>query len=251
MCCLASYARGLAMSPPDGAGEIRRIIDMAEDVKPEPPRPLMRELPPADPFPVDALGTILAGAARAIQDRVQAPVAIGAQSVVGAATIAVQGHADIVLPIGPGQVRPLSSYLITVALTGERKSASDTEAMWPIRQRELVLREQYETDALEYANDKAAYDAARAAAIKKSKGNRAEIRAALEAIGPAPLPPLTPLLTCEEPTYEGMCRLLMRTPQHRHLRPRGRAIHRRARHVGRGAAAHRGRAVVRMGRRAD
>ncbi len=29
----------------------------------------------------------------------------------------------------------------------------------------------------------------------------------LDALGPAPLTPLTPMLTCPEPTYEGMCRL--------------------------------------------
>ena len=52
-----------------------------EPVKSEPPRPLMRELPPADPYPIDALGHVLAPAARAIHDRVKAPVAIGAQSV--------------------------------------------------------------------------------------------------------------------------------------------------------------------------
>ena len=51
----------------------------------EPPRPLMRELPPADPFPVDALGSVLAPVARAIHDRVSAPVAICGQSVLAAA----------------------------------------------------------------------------------------------------------------------------------------------------------------------
>jgi hypothetical protein len=103
------------MSPPDGAAELRRIIEMAEDVTPEPPRPLMRELPAADPFPIDALGNVLGAAAVAIHDRVQAPIAIGGQSVIGAATLAAQGHADVVLPIGPGQPKPISSFLITVA----------------------------------------------------------------------------------------------------------------------------------------
>src|SRR5258707_4000007 len=96
--------------------------------KVEPPRPLMRHLPPADPFPVDALGDLLGAAARAIHDRVQAPLAICGQSVLAAATLAAQGHADVVLPIGQGQARPLSSYFVTVAATGERKSACDTEA---------------------------------------------------------------------------------------------------------------------------
>jgi hypothetical protein len=42
----------------------------------EPPRPLIRELPPADAFPIDALGDLLGSAARAIHERVQCPVAI-------------------------------------------------------------------------------------------------------------------------------------------------------------------------------
>src|SRR5438105_2784702 len=133
------------MSPPDGAAEIRRIIDVAEEAIPEPPRPLMRELPPADPFPIDALGNVLGAAARAIHDRVQAPLAICGQSVLAAAALAGQGHADIVLPIGPGQSRPLSLYLVSIAASGERKSACDSEAMLPIRRREAALREKYDS----------------------------------------------------------------------------------------------------------
>jgi hypothetical protein len=199
-----------AMPPRDGAGaaEIRRIIGMAEDARPEPPRPLMRELPPADPYPTDALGDVLASAAHAIHDRVRAPLAIGAQSVLGAAALAIQGHADVVLPIGPGQARPLACYLITVAASGERKSACDAEAMWPIRRREEALRDAHDGEALRYASDRAAYDRARDVALRAGKSDRAAIRAALDELGPEPDPPLAPMLTCPEPTYEGMCRLL-------------------------------------------
>jgi hypothetical protein len=195
------------MSPPDGAAEVRRIIDAAEEVKPEPPRPLMRELPPADPFPVDALGDVLGAAARAIHDRVQAPIGIGAQSVLGAATLAVQGHADVVLPIGPGQVRPLSCFLITVAATGERKTACDAEALWPVRKHETALRSRHDVDMPSYANDKIAWDKARDEAVRRGKGDRAAIKAALDRLGPAPVMPLHPMLTCPEPTFEGQCRL--------------------------------------------
>jgi len=80
--------------------------------------------------------------------------------------------------------------------------------MWPIRRREAALRAQHDIDALRHANDRAAYDRAREVALKNGKGYRDTIRAALDALGPAPVPPLTPMLTCEEPTYEGMCRLL-------------------------------------------
>jgi len=70
----------------------------------------------------------------------------------------------------------LSSYLITVARSGERKSACDTEAMWPIRRREAAFHEQYENDAVQYTHDKTAYDAARASAIKHGEHRSAKHR---------------------------------------------------------------------------
>ena len=57
------------------------IVEQAEEMRAEPPRPLTRPMPPADAFPVDALGDVLGAAARAIHDRVQAPLAICSQSV--------------------------------------------------------------------------------------------------------------------------------------------------------------------------
>src|SRR4051812_14648090 len=99
-----------------GAEAVRESVRMAEDVKPEPPRPLMRELPPADRFPVNALGEVLVPAARAIHDCVQAPLAICGQSVLAAATLAVQGHADVELPTR--QTKPLTNFFLTVAATG-------------------------------------------------------------------------------------------------------------------------------------
>jgi Protein of unknown function (DUF3987) len=45
-------------------------------------------------------------------------------------------------------------------------------------------------------------------AVKKAKGDRARIKQTLDALGTPPLPPLEPVLTCSEPTYEGMCKLL-------------------------------------------
>jgi putative DNA primase/helicase len=79
------------MSPGEGGAErLRKAIEEAEDVVPEAPRPWMRELPPADPFPVDALGDVLAPAALAIYDRVRAPLAICGQSVLAAADLATK-----------------------------------------------------------------------------------------------------------------------------------------------------------------
>jgi hypothetical protein len=191
------------MSPDPGA--IRAIVEQAEEMRVEPPRPLTRKMPPADTFPVEALGDVLGAAAHAIHDRVQAPLAICSQSLLATAALAVQGHADVELPMG--HTRPISEYFVTVAETGARKSASDTEATWPIRKREHALREARDAELPSHFNDKTAWEKARDEAVKRAKGNRAAIKAALDALGPAPAPPLEPLMTCPEPTFEGLCKL--------------------------------------------
>ncbi len=195
------------LSPHDagGATQVRAIVANAEDANPEPPRPLMRELPPADPFPVDALGDVLAPAARAIHDRIQAPLAICGQSALAAATLAVQAHADVELP--NHQTKPLANYFLTVAASGERKTAVDAEALGPIRKREAALRGFFEAEQSDYQNAKLAWDKARDKAAKAGKGDRTRIKTALDELGPAPVPPLNPLLTCPEPTFEGLSNL--------------------------------------------
>ena len=189
----------------DGSEMVRTKDRVTLSVKPEPPRPLARELPPADPFPIDALGPLLRDAVQAIHDKLQAPLAIGGQSVLGTATLAVQGHADVQLPTG--QTRPVSSFLITIAESGERKSGCDTEALWPIRHREKILREQHDWDLSNYQNEKGAWECARDNATKGVKGDRAAIKLALDKLGPMPTAPLEPILTCTEPTFEGLCKL--------------------------------------------
>jgi hypothetical protein len=167
----------------------------------------MREIPPADPFPNDALGDVLGSAARAIHDRVRAPLAICAQSVLATATLAVQGHVDIVLPIGNGRAKPVSSDFVTVALSGDRKSESDYQAMWPIEKHEKKLREEYDSELPQYLNDKEAWEATRKKILATKKVTREEIKEKLNALGPPPLAPLQPILTCPEPTYEGLWKL--------------------------------------------
>jgi Protein of unknown function (DUF3987) len=176
------------------------------DHVPEAPRPLMREPTPAEPFPLTALGERLGSAATAIQDRVQAPLAICAQAVLATATFAVQAHADVLLPIGKGRAKPLSDYFITIAESGERKTECDYQAGWAIRERERKLREKRDDEMQAYLNDKLAWDRARDEAMKQCKGNRAPIKAALDKLGPAPRAPLEPMLTSTEPTLEGLCK---------------------------------------------
>ena len=120
------------------AARLKGLIEGTPEVEIEPPRPLQRPLEPADPFPMEALGSVLGGAALAIIDQVQCPEAIAGQSVLAVATLAVQGHANIELP--QGSTAPLSSFFLTVASSGERKSTADRKALPPIRERNSMSR---------------------------------------------------------------------------------------------------------------
>jgi hypothetical protein len=168
----------------------------------EKPLPLVREVQPAAPFPVRALGPVLGAAAEAIQEHVQSPLAMCGQAVLAAATLVVQGHADVQLAIG--QIKPLSNFFLTVAASGERKTATDSLALVPIRKHEEFLTERYQIERPRFLNDHAAWEAARRKATNSHKGNRAAIREALNETGPEPIGPPLPLLTCPEPTFEGL-----------------------------------------------
>ena len=87
------------------------------------------------------------------------------------------------------------------------ESLRRTQATWPIRKREQALCETRDAELPNYLNDKTAWEKARDEAVKRGKGNRAIIKAALDLLGPAPTAPLEPLMTCPEPTFEGLCKL--------------------------------------------
>src|SRR5690349_6634990 len=135
---------------------VEKILNGSVPFDPEPPRPLHRELPPPEPFPIDALGDVLGNAAHGIQARIQAPAAICGQGVLATATLAVQAHANIRLPYG--QPRPLSGYFVSVAESGERKTAEDNEALWPVRTFEERLRDAHRADTQSHANTMDAWE---------------------------------------------------------------------------------------------
>ncbi|WP_374292892.1 YfjI family protein [Paenirhodobacter enshiensis] len=179
----------------------------AEPVNTEGPQPLMREIPPGEAYPVEALGP-LREAVEAVQDITQAPVAIAAQSALSVASLAVQGFADVQTLGGDA---PCSLFCLTIAESGERKSSCDRLLM-------KGLREHERAGAAEYKNAFAEYEVAReiwtqkrkrlmgeAAGSDKIKATGAE--ADLRALGNEPRPPLYPRLTAQEPTFEGLLKL--------------------------------------------
>ena len=170
------------------------------------PMPLVRPLAKPEAYPVDALGVVLGNAAKGIADIVQCPLAIAGCSVLAVASLASQAHADVIHPATLRAV-PISLYILTIAETGERKSAADSEALSPVKKREADLNQNYAFAHQQWSNSHEAWETARLIAKKKCKGDRQSIEVALRAVGDEPTAPLSPALTVPEPTYEGLVKL--------------------------------------------
>lgn len=166
------------------------------------PEPLRRPLPAAEPYPLDALGEVLGNAAARIHAVVKCPAGFCGQSVLSAASLAAQAHADVVVD---GRREPLSLWHVTVGESGERKSAADKWALQAHREHEHVEADAYRHAMVAYDIELSAHKAAtRHAEGKKDAG---AIRAALADVGAPPEQPLAPWLLIPEATLEGLHKL--------------------------------------------
>lgn len=176
-------------------------LDAAQEARPnsgrapEPSRVLERETLPeieARPtYPLAALGVTLGNAAKAIANAVQAPPELAAQSVLSVAALIAQSKANAIID---GRSYPLSLFALTIARSGDRKSACDSIAMKPVTewQREEMKH---------YREAMAGHDAAQEIyerEKKASKGKPDKITSQ-----PPELPP-SPSMICQEPTLEGL-----------------------------------------------
>jgi hypothetical protein len=166
------------------------------------PLPLFPPLLPAAPYPLDALGPVLAPVAAAIARKVQVPDAMAAQSVLAVASLATSFHADILLPYG--QTRPLSLFCLTAAESGDRKSTADREALWPIEKWERVLKEKYDEDMNAWRIEHAAWTAEKRKIEADRKIDLLGRREGIARLGPEPERPLEPLLVSGDLTMEGL-----------------------------------------------
>lgn len=189
--------------------QIQTSVEASKDFQappPEQPRPLRRMVEASAPYPVEALGGVLSSAVYAICERVQAPLAICAQSVLATATLAVQAQANVMMPFG--QVRPLCNFFVTVAETGDRKSSADKDALMPVEKFEKKLRSKFEVDYTLWKNSYDAWKKQRDKILGDKKRSKEETEALLNGLGEAPVGPLQPMLTCPEPSFEGLCKFL-------------------------------------------
>jgi hypothetical protein len=178
---------------------IKDALAAAEAFTPEDPQPLMRETPPGAPYPLDALGP-LREAAEAIHDITQAPPDIGAQSVLGVAALATQGLGDAETLHGRA---PASLFLMTIAGSGERKTAADSLAMKGPRAFEAELEETRREEAAHWRNRHDLWESARKRILRGNAG-ATETAVDLDALGPEPEPPLSASIIANEPTLEAI-----------------------------------------------
>lgn len=158
-----------------------------------PPRPLLEQQITPLPYPVAALGDLLGPAAERMADVIGVPCAMAAQSVLATAALASQAHANVHLD---GRIYPLSLYLLTVACSGDRKSAVDHIALQAVRDWE---RQQW----IAYGEQLKAHRAAMSLTAK-SPTSKKSAQLALD----AQPEPVQPRLLTAEPTIEGLVKSL-------------------------------------------
>ena len=178
--------------------------------KAEGPQPLLREIPPGAPYPVEALGPLRA----AVRDTIgatQAPPAIAGASALSLAALAVQAHANVETLAG---LRPVSLFALTIARSGERKSTVDSALSNALRVFEARESKAHVDAHAAWSSQWAIWDAARRSlitAVTKAASDRDKRTVAeteLAALGVEPAAPMAPGRTVSEPTFEGIARAL-------------------------------------------
>lgn len=168
------------------------------------PEALRRPVPAAQRYPIEALGPTLGPACESLRRTVQAPDAICGASFLAGASLCAQAHGNVAID---GRIYPLSLWTLTVASSGERKSAVDSEVMRPIRAYEKTLSERLEPQLQKYQAATEEWQA-RKDALKKQHKSGVGLGAALEELGPPPEPPLAPMIVAADFTAEGLAKLL-------------------------------------------
>ncbi|TMV14586.1 DUF3987 domain-containing protein [Arenibacterium halophilum] len=142
------------------------------------PSPLPHAEPAAIAYPVESLSEGLGKVVRAVAATTQAPEAIAAQSVLAAVSLTYASRASVQTL---GSSANAACFFVLVALSGERKSATDRLTMGGVNRTVLELRQEHEELVKEHED-----------ALRN-----------LERGDPAPSRPEFPNFLVTEPTIEG------------------------------------------------
>lgn len=111
-------------------------------------------------FPIDAFPDIIKNAVIEVQSSTQAPMALVAASAMAVVSSCAQGLASV--QRDEGLVGPIALYLMTLARSGERKTASDKKFRGPILEWERDIAEQMAPQVKDYFAAKSTWEAGEA-----------------------------------------------------------------------------------------
>lgn len=171
-------------SPPPPPPELPELVRFRPAELPEPQPLRAPRQPVSTSYPLPALGLVLGAAARRIHQVVQAPAALCGQSLLAAASLAAQALADVEMD---GRRETLSLYAFSVGDLAEGKGPVDRIALTAHREHERQVLERLRQEQQAYQIARQAHAAARRQACRGK--DPALIHQALQALGPAPLPP--------------------------------------------------------------
>lgn len=160
----------------------------------------------APAFPIEHMPPLMREAVEALEEHVQAPRSLCAHSTLSAAMLVCQGLADIRVESLPGP-RPLSLFMLAVAVSGERKSACDDLALSAVARHEAEMRLQYAEDLREHRAAHAAYEAEKKTVERDGKLTHPERLQRLRDLH-EPAAPLVPVIRAKEPNLEGLLNVL-------------------------------------------
>lgn len=160
----------------------------------------------APSFPVEHLPDVMREAVEALEEHVQAPRSLCAHSVLSGAMLCAQGLADVRIE-GLPTPRPLSLFMLAVAVSGERKSACDDLALMSVAKHEARLRAEHAEEVTEYKAAHAAFEAEKKKIERDGKITHEERRQRLRTLR-EPDVPLAPVVRAKEPNLEGLLNLL-------------------------------------------
>lgn len=120
---------------------------------------------PERPYPTHAFPKSVADAILEVQRHVQAPMPMTALTFLSTMSAAIQGVADVQMPTG--QIKPTSTFGISVGESGVRKSATDEIVAKPIYQRDALAQEHFKKQCHVLKRERDRWQATRSYLIRR------------------------------------------------------------------------------------
>ena len=187
---------------------VQEMSDLLADRRePEPDLvPIARERSPEPTLP----DTHLTAFAKALAHVVQAPTSLAMNALLGSLASVVQAHADVMIPVNGGYRVPISLYLLSVAQSGDRKSACDALATKGIRDHQAEQIDGWEDARVAYEMTQEAWELQRKEILREHKEDPETLQAEIAAHAAAkPVAPRSPIAITNNATPEGLFKELL------------------------------------------